>query len=143
MNTVDQYKDEALRLLDHYPLDVCERVAKRLQGRGWKLDKFDCKVEIFDTIRWYAKVHIKTDVTKVPMEKKWEELKAIFLEQDMEASLVVHGFHSETEVVSHRKYERPDVMGGRRVLLGHWYDFHVEFKPVASLAISVLTEEEA
>lgn len=137
MSTTDQYKDEAMRFLDMYPLEACERVAARINGRGWKLEKFDCKVEIFDSIRWYVKVHIKTDVTKIALEEKWKALQAIFKELDLSADLVVT---SVPEV--HRKYDASDAMGGRRVLRGYWYDFYVQFKPARGLDVSVLTEEE-
>jgi hypothetical protein len=138
MNTPDQYKDEAMRFLDMYPLEACERVAARINGRGWKLDKFDCKIEIFESIRWYVKVHIKTDVTKKTLDEKWRELQAIFASLELSVDLVV------TSVPSvHRKYDTSDAMGGRRVLRGHWYDFYVQFKPVKPLDVSVLTEEEA
>jgi hypothetical protein len=142
MNTPDQYKDEALRFLDMYPLEACKRVSERLNGRGWKLKTFDCKVEIFDTIRWYVKVHIKTDVTKQTLEQKWAELQAIFMELDLAADLVMSGLDNEYETVAHRKYDRSDVVG-HRILRGQWYDFHVQFKPAKSLELSVLTEEEA
>lgn len=141
MNTIDQYKDEAMRLLDINPLDVCARVAERLNGRGWKMEHFDCKVEIFDAIRWYVKVHVKTDVTKKTPDEKWRELQAKFAEMELTADLVMSGVNQETEVHEHRKYDRSDVMG-RRVLLGRWYDFHVQFKPAKPLDLSVLTEEE-
>jgi hypothetical protein len=138
MNTPDQYKDEAMRLLDMNPLDACQRVAERINGRGWSLKTFDCKVEIFDAVRWYVKVYIKSDVTKKTPEEKWIELQAIFAKLDLSVDLVMT---SVPEV--HRKYDTSDAMGGRRVLRGHWYDFYVQFKPAKPLDVSVLTEEEA
>lgn len=140
MNTPDQYKDEAMRFLDMYPLEACERVATRINGRGWNLKKFDCKVEIFDSIRWYAKVLIKTDVTKKTGEEKWAELQKIFEELDLTVELTSHAVQQEAEIIRHRSYEHGQ---HQRILRGHWYEFYVQFKPAKSLELSVLTEEEA
>jgi hypothetical protein len=140
MNTPDQYKDEAMRFLDMYPLEACERVAARLNGRGWTLNKFDCKVEIFESIRWYAKVRIRTDVTKKTGEEKWAELQKVFTELDLSVELTSNSVQQETEIIRHRSY---DQSAAQRILRGHWYEFYVEFKPAKSLELSVLTEEEA
>jgi hypothetical protein len=142
MSTPEQYRDEAMRLLDLNPLDVCERVMARLKGRGWRVEHFDCKVEVFEAIRWYVKVHIKTEVTKKSLEEKWRELQAIFEELELSVDLVVGGIRYDTETTTHRRYDTQG-LDGRRVLIGRWYNFHVQFKPAKPLDISVLTEEEA
>lgn len=131
-----------MRLLDHYPLDVCSRVAEHLKRKGWKLNHFECKVEVFESFRWYAKVHIKTELTTKPPEQKWAELQAAFHELELKVEKVASAMNTqETGVVQHRKYDYDRVVG-RRMLRGHWYDFHVEFKPARDIQLSVLTEEE-
>lgn len=140
MNTTDQYKTEAMRLLDSYPLEVCERVAKRLNSRGWNVNHFDCKVDIFEDVRWCAKAHIKTDLTKNTCEQKWKELSGIFADMELSVEMVSSGASFDTEAVQHRKYGSS---GGHRLLIGKWYDFHVQFRPAKHLELSVLTEEEA
>lgn len=136
MSARDQFKEEALRLLDHYPLDACERVATRLNGCGWKMTKFNVSVTVFGSMQWTAKVHIETDVCRSSHKQKWEELEKVFRELDLDARQ--WKFATTT---SHRKYDRSDVTG-RRYVIGHWHEFHVEFKPAKPLELSVLTEEE-
>jgi hypothetical protein len=141
MNTTDQYKDEAMRLLDTNPLDVCTRIAQRLNGRGWHLDNFACKVEIFDAIRWYVKVHIKTDVTKKTVTEKWNELVETFARMELTITMISGTVSEEARAEVHRKYDSRDSLG-RRTFLGNWYDFYVQFQPAKPLDVSVLTEEE-
>jgi hypothetical protein len=140
MSTIDQYKDEAMRLLDHYPLEACERVSARLNGRGWTLRQFDVKVEIFESIKWRARVVIKTDVTGQTIEEKQRELFAVLELLDLKPTLFKAGEGGEVETVRHRKYGI-DENQVRRVV-GHWYEFNLEFTPLHQIELSVLTEEE-
>jgi hypothetical protein len=141
MNTPDQYKDEAVRLLDHYPLDVCKRVADRLTGCGWELNHFSVDVKVYESIKWTAKARIKTTVTTRTLQEKQRELFAIFERMELSPRLYKAGVHTQVETITHRKYDFCDATQ-HRSLRGHWYEFNLEFEPATSLELSVLTEEE-
>lgn len=127
-----------MRLLDLQPLDVCERVAKRLQAEGWKLHTFNVDVKIFDTIKWNVRVLIQTDVSVLSMQAKWEALQKVLSEMGMVATLYKAGEDKKWEMRSHRKYGRD--YDHSRVCVGHWYEYHVDFKPAEEMHLSVLTE---
>jgi hypothetical protein len=142
MNAQDQYKEEAMRLLDQNPLATCSRVAERLNGHGWKVTDFTADVRIFENVQWSVRAKIVTEKTKMTHKQKWEELQPIFAALELSVCMIGMGTEPITKSVSHRKYGYDDIERAR-IFEGYIHDFFVEFKPARSLELSVLTEEDA
>lgn len=127
MSALDEFKDEAERLWLSNPLNVCDVLARKVNGTGWSFTEFHCDIRLFGSVEWTVKSRFTSSRTRVTHKQAWHELEALLKGYGLEAT--------QYKIVDHRKYETVD---GYRTCVGREWEFYIEFKPAVPLNVSVL-----